>query len=124
MITEGNLTPGNLGVIRFRLDGVVKTLNGPVTGNSLHAVAGYPDRLETADGREVPKNGDEFKIDPDSEFVTKISMGKRDQLNPEHLIPANSTVIDPVHGQTVQHVSDEEKRDIEERQRAEEHPGQ
>jgi hypothetical protein len=86
MLTEKGLTGNfNTGVFRFKLDGVVKTISGAVTGNGLYAVAGHPASLETVDGKKIPKNGDEIDFGgKEVELITKHSLGSADELNPEH----------------------------------------
>ena len=64
---------GQTGMVRFKLDGPVKTVNTPVTGAQLHrmagAIDGYPVKLK-AGGSEVPDNDEPFEIKQDQELST------------------------------------------------------
>jgi len=57
------------GTIRFKLDGVVKTISGPVTGAQLHKMAGsvdgYPVELNG-----VPDTSDPYPLHQDQELTT------------------------------------------------------
>ena len=67
MITSGAATKH--GHVRFKLDGVVKTLPEPITGLALHTIAGHPSSL-TSEGVPVPKDHTPFDVSEDQEFVS------------------------------------------------------
>lgn len=104
-------------LVRFKIDGVVKSPSGPITGESLYALAGNP-ALLVSDGSKVEKNDKPIAVHHDQEFVTMHSLGNKDELNPEHVIPADEAVVDPPHGQVVEHVSKPEADEIRSRQKA------
>jgi hypothetical protein len=119
MITEG-INAGaayDTNVFRFKLDGVVKTITGAVTGNALYLVAGNPAILESVDGQKIEQNGDpiDFK-GKEMEFVTKNSLTPAPEINPEHVLKSDSTAVDPPHGIAMQHVSSDEAQAIEDKQ--------
>lgn len=62
-------------LIQLKLDGKMKTVYAPVTGAQLHSLAGsiegYPLKLETLDGVEVPNDNEPFAVENDQEFTTK-----------------------------------------------------
>lgn len=118
-ITESNLMGGltspaspnvpQPGVTVFKIDGMSKSIaGGPVTGFALHQVAGFPDKLETADGQEVKNNHDEFKVLGDMQFVTKFNMSGAQGFNPEHKLDDSGPKVDPPHSQTVSGLQPEE----------------
>lgn len=75
-------------VTTFKLDGVTKSIAGPVTGHALHSVAGFPDKL-TANGKAIEKNTDPVSLDADSELHAEYGDGHGlDQLHPQPGKPA------------------------------------
>jgi hypothetical protein len=61
-------------VTPVKLNGVHKTIAGPVTGVALHALAGFPDRL-TAGGKVVEKTNEPFKVDGTVELIADYGEG-------------------------------------------------
>ena len=72
---SGINTPAHTGgPLRIKLDGVVKTLSGPVTGASLHRLAGeidgYPVSLKSG-GQDIANDDKPVEVKQDQEFTTK-----------------------------------------------------
>ena len=59
------------GVFRFKIDGVVKTISGPVTGKTLRAMAGEIDGYPVNLSPDVPNNDEPYELKLDQEFTTK-----------------------------------------------------
>ena len=72
MLKEGTGHTG--GSVRFKLNGQVKTINHPVTGAALHALAGSPTSL-TAGGKKVPNDHEKFHLAHDEELVSEHKPG-------------------------------------------------
>ena len=98
MLDSKSLFPDNryIGHIRFLLDGNVKTIPLPVTGASLHAIAGNPTSL-TSGGVEVPNNNDAFELKEDATLISKFTLATPAKLPPDgvehaaHSIPVAGT---------------------------------
>lgn len=118
MITESNFMGGltspaspnvpQPGVTVFKVDGINKSIAGPITGAALHQLAGFPDKLETVGGGEVKNHNEEFKVLADMEFVTKYNMSGAQGFNNEHKLTGEAAKVDPPHSQTVTGVHAEE----------------
>lgn len=64
------------GVIRFKLDGAVKTVDTPVTGAQLHKLAGAIDGYPvTLDG--VPDTNEPYPLHQDQELTTSQQPAKK-----------------------------------------------
>lgn len=64
VLAEG--TGGTDPVVRFKVDGVVKSLNKPVTGADLYRVAGTPKSLKLG-GKEIKNDSEPVEIEQDAE---------------------------------------------------------
>jgi hypothetical protein len=54
-------------VVRFKIDGLVKSLNKPVRGSDLYRVAGEPKSLKLG-GKEIANDSEPVEIDDDAEL--------------------------------------------------------
>ena len=104
---EGAMQPG---VTKVKLNGKSKTIagNAPLTGQQLHQLAGFPDKLVTASGEEVPNEHEEFKYSGDLELVTKHDLSGADAINPEHVLAPSGPKVDPPHADTVSGIPSED----------------
>jgi len=61
-------------VTAVKVNGVHKTITGPVTGFALHSLAGFPDTL-TGGGKTVEKTNEPIKVEQGTEFVAEYGSG-------------------------------------------------
>ena len=86
-ITEGTIPSGS---VRFKLNGLTKSINLPVTGAELHRLAGNPATLITGDVA-VPNTSAPFVLTQDAELVSTFVL--RDNRRPvEHSPKEHSPV--------------------------------
>ena len=78
-IIEGSIPSGS---VRFKLNGLTKTINFPVSGAALHLLAGNPTTLVSG-GVAVPNTQAPFTLVQDQEFISTHTLGG---LNPLSLL--------------------------------------
>jgi hypothetical protein len=66
-VLGGSGTLGETPVVRFKVDGQVKSLNRPVTGTELYRVAGNPQSVEVG-GKKVKNDSEIVDIEDDEEI--------------------------------------------------------
>ena len=67
VLAEG--TGGASPVVRFKIDGIVKSLNKPVTGYELYRAAGQPHSLSLG-GKHVNNDAEPVEIEDDAELTS------------------------------------------------------
>ena len=70
-IIEGSIPSGS---VRFKLNGLTKTINFPVSGAALHLLAGNPTTLESGDVA-VPNTQAPFTLVQDQELISTHTLG-------------------------------------------------
>jgi hypothetical protein len=70
-IIEGSIPSGS---VRFKLNGLTKTINFPVSGAALHLLAGNPTTLVSG-GVAVPNTPAPFTLVQDQELISTHTLG-------------------------------------------------
>jgi hypothetical protein len=70
-IIEGSIPSGS---VRFKLNGLTKTINFPVSGAALHLLAGNPTTLVSGDVA-VPNTQAPFTLTQDQELISTYTLG-------------------------------------------------
>lgn len=93
MITEGNTTRGS---VRFKLDGLTKTIDFPVSGAALHQLAGNPTTLVSGDV-VVPNTDAPFMLVQDQNLISTHTLRGAKPLvaSVEHSPMPGAAVIPP-----------------------------
>lgn len=90
MLTEAGLKGAisASSILHVTIDGVHKTIaGGTPTGEALHALAGYPEKLFTVAGDEVKKDFVEVKDYRDGEFFTSFDVVEMEEYGPHITAP-------------------------------------
>ena len=90
-ITEGSTPSGS---VRFKLDGNVKTVNKPVTGATLHVLAGNPASLIGPAG-PVPNDHEPYDLKHDAELHSKHHLAQPQRVPAEQVLPGGPPGVDP-----------------------------
>ncbi len=80
-------------VTAFKVNGVRKTIAGPVTGVLLHSVAGFPNKL-TGGGKTVEKTNEPFDVQPDTDFTAEYGDGSG--LDTPHAVETDKKKPEPI----------------------------